>query len=263
MMPMRVCTIVAVALLVYAQPAFGGAWTMDQGKGQITFSALVSQAEQSFDTSGNLQSTPRYRKVEAEALLEYGVTGRLTAMLGPGFQHIDIAPPTGASRTGAGFTDFGARYRVMQGSDWVLSVQGMARVPGTSDAGNPAAVGYTGAELDARVLFGKSFNAAGLPAFIDLEAAQRFQDASPNEFRFDATLGIRLAPRWQLLGQSFTVIAESGDTLIPSYNYSKLQLSAVYDLTPRWSVQLGGFATVLGHNALQENGLVAGLRYKF
>jgi hypothetical protein len=262
-MPTRARTIMAAALVAYAGPAFGGAWTINQGTGQVIFSLLGSQAVQSFDSGGDLQSTPRYRKFESEALLEYGVTDRLTAMLGPGFQHIDIAPPTDASRNGAGLTDFGARYRFLEGSDWVLSGQGVVRVPGTSDAGNPAAVGYTGAEFDTRVLFGKSFSTFGRPAFIDLEAAQRFQDAAPNEFRFDATFGLRFAPRWQVLAQSFTVVAESGSVTIPSYNYSKVQLSAVYDLTPRWAVQFGGFSTVLGHNALQENGLIAGLRYKF
>jgi hypothetical protein len=262
-MPVYARAVMAAVLLAYAGPAFAGAWTLPQDKGQITFGILASDANQSFNSGGYLQSTPRYDKFETEALLEYGVTDRLTAMLGPGFQHIDIAPPTDASRTGAGLTDFGARYRFLQGDDWVLSGQGVIRVPGTADAGNPAAVGYTGAEFDARVLFGKSFSAAGKPAFIDLEAAQRFQDAAPNEFRFDATFGVTLAPRWQLLAQSFTVVAESGGVQIPSYNYSKLQLSAVYDLTTRWAVQFGGFATVYGHNALQENGLIAALRYKF
>jgi hypothetical protein len=262
-MPMRTRMMTAAALFAAAGPALGGAWTMPPGHGQVTISTTASQADASFDSQGSIYDTPRYRKLEAEALLEYGANDRLTVLLGPGFQHIDIAPPVDASRTGAGYTEFGGRYRLLRGSDWVFSGQGLMRVPGTTDAGNPAAIGYTGTEFDARLLFGKSFTANGLPAFVDLEAAQRFRSEAPDEFRFDATLGVRVAPRWQLLAQSFTVIAESDTALIPNYDYSKLQLSAVYDIDAHWSMEFGGFATVLGRNAIQENGLVGGLRYNF
>jgi hypothetical protein len=258
---MRVFAVLAT--LAAAGPAFAGAWTLNSGDGQVTFGALFSRADETFDDRGRAHATPRYQKIEAEALLEYGVTDRLTVILGPGFQHIDIAPPVSASRTGAGYTEFGARFRFLESKDWVFSMQGLMRVPGTSDSSNPAAIGYTGDEFDARALLGGNLSIAGLPAFVDVELAQRFRDSAPNEFRADATLGVRVAPRWQIWAQSFTVIAESGSALFPTYNYSKLQLSAVYDLDKDWSAQLGAFATIFGHNALQENGMVAALCYRF
>ena len=48
-----------------------------------------------------------------------------------------------------------------------------------------------------------------------------------------------------------------------SYNYHKLQLSVVYDLTPQWAIQAGAFTTFAGRNALQENGILLGTWYKF
>jgi len=133
------------------------------------------------------------------------------------------------------------------------------------DQDNAAAVGYTNPEFDLRALYGYSFALGVWPAFIDLQLAQRFRTGSPpNEARFDATFGVRPAPQWLLLAQSFNVVSEgAGDPLFPSYGYYKFQLSAVYDLTPAWSVQLGGFTTYAGRNALQENGLVLGAWYKF
>ena len=256
-------TFIVIALLATTGPAFAGAWTMPQNHGQVIVTTTASRADDAFDDDGHAHSTPRYQKLESEALIEYGVTDRLTAILGPGFQHIDIARPTDASRTGAGYTEFGARFRFLEGKDWVLSAQGLMRVPGTRDINNPAAVGYTGNEFDARLLFGANLTVAGQPAFANIELAQRFRDDAPNEFRADATLGVQVAPRWTAVGQSFTVIAESGSALFPTYNYSKIQLSAIYALTKDWSLQLGGFSTVLGHNALQENGLVAGIGYRF
>jgi hypothetical protein len=254
----------AALTILGAQPAFGGAWTLNSGDGQVIFGTLLDEATKAYDGAGNKQTTPRYRKIESEALVEYGVTDRLTAMLGPGLQHIDIASPVSASRTGAGYTEFGARFRFLEGGDWVLSAQGLMRAPGTSNSANPAAIGYTGTEFDARVLLGKNLSLLGLPAFIDLELAQRFRDNAPNEFRADATLGLRVAPRWQIWAQSFTVIAEGSRLpLFPNYNYSKLQVSGVYDFSKDWSAQLGVFATIFGRNALQENGLIAALCYRF
>ncbi len=68
-----------------------------------------------------------------------------------------------------------------------------------------------------------------------------------------------------MLLQSFNVISEGAGSapFFPSYAYSKLQLSAVYSMTPKLSLQLGGFTTFGGRNALQENGLVVGAWYKF
>jgi protein XagA len=82
--------------------------------------------------------------------------------------------------------------------------------------------------------------------------AQRFRLGDvPNEFRADFTFGLRPVPRWLLLAQCFNVISEgAGSQVFPSYNN-------------HLSLQLGGFTTYTGRNALQENGVVAGMWYRF
>jgi protein XagA len=60
------------------------------------------------------------------------------------------------------------------------------------------------------------------------------------------------------------VISEGAGTWgYGSYAYHKFQLSAVYAFTKAFSVQLGGYSTYWGRNALQENGLVVGAWQKF
>ena len=61
------------------------------------------------------------------------------------------------------------------------------------------------------------------------------------------------------------MISEGGGNspLFPSYDYFKLQLSAVYALSPRWSLQAGGYTTYAGRNALQENAIILGTWVKF
>jgi hypothetical protein len=229
--------------------AWAGAWTLDAGTGQL----------------GGLTPIPTYNKFEFTGLLEYGATDWLTLMVAPQFQHIDIAAPIDAARTGLGYTDLGARAKLLDWDQWVFSVQTTLRLPGTSDRDNPAAIGYTDTQVDVRALVGRSFRLGPWPAYVDLEVAQRFRtQGAPDEFRADFTLGVQPAPRWTVLAQSFNVISEGAGTWgYPSYDYYKLQLSAVYALTPTVSLQLGGFTAYTGRNALQENGVVFGAWFKF
>ena len=198
--------------------------------------------------------------------MEYGVTDWLTAIAIPSLQHVDIASPTDASRTGFGNSEFGARARVIQQDNWVLSAQGTVRVPGTFDTNNPAAVGYTGVDVDLRGLFGVSFALGGLPAFVDVQLAQRFRTGGPpSEARTRPHL--RAPHRAAMAHAAAAVQCRSrrarAARCFPSNNYHKLQFSVVYDLAPQWSVQGGAFTTFAGRNALQENGVLAGVWYRF
>jgi protein XagA len=262
---LRIRIVAFLGLGVAAVPtaASAGAWTLDAGQGDAIFTVTPSTAPEAFIGSKSL--SPTYNKIEAEGFVEYGVTDRLTAIFAPNLDDIQIGAPTNAGRIGLGYTEFGGRYALLQGSDWIFSGQATLRVPGTFDNSNPAAIGYTSFESDVRGLFGKSFSIGPMPAFIDVQAAQRFSfSGPPNEFHADATFGVRFIPRWLLMVQSFSVVSE-GDRLpvFPSYNYSKVQASLVYDLTKQWSLQGGAFTTYEEHNALQEKGLIFGAWYRF
>ena len=258
-------SLIGLGLLASSTQAHAGAWTFEAGHGQVVSTMTLSSANEVFDRSRNLQPAPRYNKFEFQALFEYGVYDWFTLIVMPGLQHIDIAAPVNARRDGLGFTEFGGRYRIWRGENWVLSAQATVRIPGTFDAGNPAAIGNNGFENDIRLLFGYSFMIGGAQAFIDLQGGQRFRSGDqPSEFRLDATFGVRPAPQWLVLAQVFNVVAEGASPpLFPSYDYSKLQLSVIYDLNRQWSLQAGGFSTFHGRNALQENGLLAGAWYRF
>jgi protein XagA len=257
--------MLAIGLIGSATPALAGAWTLDAGTGALVLTGTASQANSVFDSGSRLRPIPRYSKDEAQALIEYGVTNWFTAMFQPSLQHVDIAAPFSAQRSGLGYTDIGGRARIWSDTSWVVSAQATFRIPGVFDKTNPAAIGYTDSEIELRGLAGYSFKAGTLPAFVDLEVAQRYRlGGPPNEFRTDITFGIRPAERWLLLAQSFNVLSEgAGSWGFGSFAYHKFQLSAVYALTPALSLQLGGYSTYWGRNALQENGLVVGAWYKF
>jgi hypothetical protein len=203
--------------------------------------------------------------------MEYGVTDWLTAIVSPGLQQVSVGAPVDAHRTGFGTSELGGRVRLWQGDapggrSWVLSGQATVRVPGTFDTNNPAAVGYTGFEADLRALFGVSFSLGGWPSFVDFQIGQRFRSGGPpDEIRFDVTFGLRPAPQWLVLTQSFNVLSQGAGTspLFPANHYHKLQVSLVYSINASWSVQGGVYTTYAGRNALQENGLVLGAGYRF
>jgi hypothetical protein len=260
---------VGFGLLASSSPALAGAWTLPAGQGELVVTDTSSSGDRVFDSAGALRAAPRYNKLELQGVVEYGVTDQLTVMAAPSLQHVDIADPA-ARRTGLGYTELGGRYRIANGAlangdTWVFSGQTTLRLPGTFDRSNPAAIGYTDPEMDVRGLLGYGFAVGSSPAFIDIEMAQRFRlDSAPNEFRADATFGVRPAAGWLLLAQSFNVVSEGAGTWgLPSYHYHKLQLSAVYDVTKTLSLQVGGFTAYAGRNALQENGLILGAWYKF
>jgi hypothetical protein len=258
-------SVVAVGLFIVPSAAVAGAWTLDGGTGDIIVSNVAMQASRYFTTKSVLQPIPHYDKDEAQALIEYGVTNWFTAMFQPSLQHVDIAAPFGGERSGFGYTDIGGRARIWSDDSWVVSAQATFRIPGTFDKTNPAAIGYTDPELDLRGLVGYGFKVGTMPTFMNVEVAQRFRfDGPPSEFRTDVTFGISPIDRWLFLAQSFNVISEGAGTWgYGSFAYYKFQLSAVYSLTTTLSLQLGGYSTYWGRNALQENGMVVGAWYKF
>lgn len=245
--------------------AWAGAWTQREGGGQVIVSGTFTGSDRTFDGGASTHGSPDYDKAEINALIEYGVTDWLTAIVQPQYQSVDIGAPTNADRSGLGYSDLGARARVWSNADSVFSVQALARVPGTDQESNAAAVGYTDPEADFRLLYGHSFKSGTWGSFVDAQLAYRPRfDDPPNEIRADFTYGTRPAKNFMLLAQSLNVFSDgSARGVFEDGYYSKVQLSGVWDFAESWSVQLGVVGTVLGDNALQERGVITALWYRF
>lgn len=243
--------------------AHASAWTQPEGRGQVIVTGVYSHSDKGFDPSGDTIEINDYDKIEAYALIEYGVTDDLTVMATPSFSHVKVA--NGGKTSGPGYTELGARYRLGKSDDTVFSLQGSFRIPGKKRRDNIAQIGATDSEIDLRALAGASFKLGGKDGFTDFQAAYRIRNgAPPNEFRFDATFGVRPTPDLLLLAQSFNVISDgNGSGIFTKYRYSNLYASAVYDVTPNWSLQAGVLGTVAGRNALRERGLLIGIWGRF
>jgi protein XagA len=248
---------------VGAKAAFGGAWLLPQGDGQIIADMFFSDSTRAFDAQGHLIPVPSYQKFELGTYIEYGLTNWLTLVASPSYDRIENPPP-GQSYNGLGESEIAARVGLYHSDTRVLSFQAGMRSPGFSfaDSLGPFEV-RRAASLDVRGLVGRNVVVATMEGFVEAQAGYRFYAAGqPGEWRIDLTMGLRPWPRCLVMLQSFTSI-ENGSLQFGHVSWTKLQPSIVYDITPQWSAQIGGFITVTGINAGRELGPMAAVWYRF
>ncbi len=234
-----------------------GPWTLPEGQGLAIATLLGSQADRRFDAAGALGPMPRFRKAEIQVLAEYGITDRFTLRGRTEARALRFEDRPASDDTGLGFTEIGLRTRLLERGALVLSAEGNLRGAQARAVEGPEAAGGFRFEAEARGLAGYGFRLRDRQLFAAGEIAYRFRASRPDEVRLDLTLGVRPVPRTLLLAQLFSAFAVMGEDGVPAGSDHKLQLSAVRDVTPALSIQLGGFATVAARDRLAEQGLVA------
>ena len=261
---------IVVVVLFASSRARAGAWTMPVGMGQVIVTGTFQQADRYFDSRGRSIRGPDYRKFEASAFIEYGLTDAFTAILSPSLLATRVSGPEPSRYTGLGYTEIGGRYRLFERDGWVVAAQAIASFPGPTNPLSPAQVCCAEKQADARLLVGKSFMLGNWPSFDDVQAAYRLRAGiAPDELRFDVAIGTRPWPNWLLLAQSFNVLAINALAtdeklgLLSGTRYHKVQVGAVWDFADDWSLQLAGIATVAGRSAPLERGIITGLWYRF
>ncbi len=284
MLQAATCLVIGFAgLLFFMKTAMAGAWLYPEGRGQLILATGFASARNAYDASGRLVATPPYRKIEARASLEHGVTEWLT-VLGEGdamsfhgspapYDVLELLiaeakaglpfyapPPRAVTYQGLGLGGVGARLRLLEAGDYVISVEGRLRAASAQarrflDMRDPL-------QVDARLLIGRAFTLFGLPGFLDGEIGFRSRGQIGDEVRVDLTAGVRPFDKALLMAQSFSAAAPRGGAGT-ALAQQKFQLSAIYDLTPSLSVQIGGVAAPAGANAPAERGLISAIWWRY
>lgn len=187
---------------------------MPPGAGQIIAGTAFSGSSRAFDARGNLIPVPSYQKFELGAYIEYGLTDWLTLVAAPSYDRVREAAPApiypGLSYTGPGESEIGARFGLYRSEAAVVSLEAGLRTPGASFYNAPFQLRRAGA-LDLRLLAGQNLEIAGMPGFAEAQAGYRFYDhRQPGEWCMDLTLGVRPAPRWLVMLQSFSSVSNGG-----------------------------------------------------
>lgn len=240
---------------------YAGAWNQPAGRGQVIVTTLYSGADRAYDASGNADIAVNYSKFETSVYFEHGVTERLTAIIRPSFQTINLSDSGGEqSYTGLGPTEIAVQWRLRETDHTQLSVRAGLIVSGEGENVPDATLGTGGTDYEARLQWGRGFQVNGANAFIDAQAAYRIRSGqSPNERRLDLTAGVDLRPDIQLLAQSFYVRGRGAQFPLRDYESVKLQASGVLRRANGRSYQAGIYQTLQGREIIREQGAFVGV----
>ena len=258
--PWRSWTVASAFALIVSAPAgaFGGAWTLPQGTGQL-IETLYGWTGFGPPWGGN-PAVPQNR-VDAQTYVQYGLTDSFTVLGETALERYALGPPTQNTYTGLDYSGAGLRAKLWSTGEWVFSGEATVFAPGAHDSKAAAQEGNTGWAGEARFNAGGNFTLGSTPGFIDAEFAYRLRTAGPpNEWHGDLTVGFKFTPRLMLMLQNYnTVSAVSSDRTFPTWRSSVIEASIVYALDDRWSVQVGLFSTVWTVKTNSQHGVALAL----
>jgi hypothetical protein len=246
--------------------AYAGAYTLPPGEAKVFVSGLITDGERYFDTTGRRQARGRYTKYDTPVFVEYGFREGVTLFGSTGLQKISAEDGGRHERYGLGRSEVGARIRLLNEGPWIASAQSSVVVAGARAKEGVAAIGETDDQVDVRGQLQRSFEVLEMPGFADVEAGYRWRTKAPaDEVRLDATVGLRVAPRWLALVHSFNTIGAgrwSGRYPLRQ-RIAKLQGALLFDLTERMQLFGAAFFTPYGRDAMDETGGQLGVGYRF
>lgn len=266
-----------------ASIARAGAWLWPENHGQALLTTTFADAQKAYDKNGRLVATPPYHRFETQFYIEHGVAdglnfvgeGAAMDFSGSSETTLDLARSIAEAKAGLpissnhiaglhyqglGLGAAGARLRLARFGDYILSTQATVRAASSQarrflDMRQPVAA-------DARLLLGRFFSLAGMNGFLDSQIGFRSGGQNGPEARLDLTAGLRPLPELLIMAQSFSALAPRGG-IAPLMAAQKFQLSAVYDVTPAMSLQIGGVIAILGVNSPAERGVFTGLWWRY
>ena len=254
--------------------AFGGAWTMPQGTGQV-IETLYGWTGFGPPWGGNPPASQS--RFDAQTYVQYGLTDSLTAFGETAFEHYAIGEPTPNTYNGLDYSGLGLRQKLWSTGEWVFSGEATAFIPGAHDSRAPAQEGNTGWAGEARLNAGRNFTLASIPGlgwfpgigsvpgFMDAEIAYRLRtEGPPDEWHGDVTVGFKFTPKIMLMLQDFTTVSMStNNRTFPAWRQSVAEASVVYALNDKWSLQVGVFSTVWTVRTNTEHGVAVAVWRNF
>ncbi|HXT07123.1 MAG TPA: hypothetical protein VN715_09325 [Roseiarcus sp.] len=242
--------------------ARAGAWTQPQGQG-LAIETLFGWGGDGAPFGG--AASPSESRIGAQSYFEYGLWDRLTVFGGATVDRYALTAPTKDSFTGLDYSGGGLRARLWSNDAWVFSLEASAYASGAHDAVKPAQGGNTGPEAEARALAGHNLTLFGKPAFLDAEAGYRLRtEGPPSEFHADLTLGVSVTARAQIMAQAFNTLSNgAGAPGFAAWQSHIGQVSVIYALNDKWSLQLGGFGTLYRRNTNSEFGALLAVWRRF
>jgi protein XagA len=260
-----------IFIVFWCAPARAGAFMQPTGQGQIISQLAFSEAGRAYDSLGRAAAIPAWRKFELSSYGEYGVADWLTVIGEPSWFSFRAPTPRPSTYFGplgsqtisrVGVAEAGARVRLFEWDDNVLSAQATGRYAAGGGAAEPYIDMGRRAQADVRLLLGRKFEIMGLAGYSDMQVAFRTKGPFGNQLRFDMTYALQPFARTTLMLQSFTVLTPGrlGGRFALS---QKLQGSVLFEVTDWLSLQVGALMAMRGVNSAAEKGIVSGVWLRF
>lgn len=260
--------IILIAGSAIPNTAYAGAWTLPKGEGQLISNAVYSNAKRAFDSNRGAGAVVDFLKSEQSVYLEYGLTPRMTVVASGALQDISYIAREGRQQySGLGTSRLGLRYGLKPRGAWVLSVQPSLVIPAGGESVPDADLGRGGLGGELRLLAGRNIKVGARDGFVDFQTAFDYRSGdAPEQVMIDATLGVEIISKLQVLGQAFAQYTTSGtfgaDQVLENDSL-RLQGSVVWRYSKKSSLQLGAFQTVLGRNTVRQQGVSLGVWQRF
>jgi hypothetical protein len=244
-------------LLLHGQ-AFAGAWVQDKGHGLSITTVKWYESDDFWDQDRHLNEGPRYRKMEINPLLEYGVTEDFTAGINAFIPYIDASGQ--GSNFGLGDVEILGRYRLWKDDYSSVSTQLLVKVPEAYDEHKLPLLGQGQYDLEGRLLYGRGWQLYKSECFINVEGGFRKRFGAPaDEVRFDWMVGWKSPGKeWEvdfkqenifgLRNNSGTTTSDPFRERSSDYDLYKATLSASYWVVPRVGIQAGLIQDLYGRN---------------
>jgi hypothetical protein len=257
-----------VCLLLLPGAAQAAAWTQKQDSWQLIGGVIYSNADHSYDAHGRASWPELFQRMLLTTDTEYGWNDDLTVFVRSetAYVHLRDARTPATSAFDNAF-EGGARYRAagdLLADGDVLSVELSARQADAFNFAYSADAHAGGQDGGFRFLYGSGFEWRDRTGFFDVEAGYRFlSPPRPDQSVMDLTAGLWLDQDWMVMAQSFNLVSSAATAPYRFFRMHKLELSAVWRMTPGLSLQGGAFFCPMGVNALNERGLQLSLWAQF
>ncbi|CAL4867866.1 hypothetical protein MMA231_02138 [Asticcacaulis sp. MM231] len=238
----------AILCLCLALPsvAQAGAWPQAPGDTQVIISYEPGHADRAFDLSGDKTiKLNTWDQTNLSLFVDHGVSERFTLTAKVNLQDYKAEV---SDFSGLGSVEVAGRWTAHKGRDVVLAFGGSIEGLGQGRRSDFDASTQQGTDVDLRAYAGKSFQWLGKDAFVDLQGARHLRQYEADQWRVDATIGIKPSPQWMVMAQVF-----AGQTDKASWGQAKwinAEVSVVRHFGPKLdrSVQLSVRQTVAGRN---------------
>jgi protein XagA len=256
-----------LAPVLCASQGMAGALLLPEGEGQAIVTTTFADANMAFDYAGRPIRTPPYRKFEILNYVEYGLTDGLTVVAEAGLTDFRSsypfhpgAPASVSHYEGLGVAALGARVPLGELMGAYASLEASARAA-PRDAWAYLDLKNRG-QADIRLQLFKTTEIGGYPAFFEAQTGFRTSGPLGDEVRADLTFGLRPRADVLVLAQSFSAASPrtpAGAVAVAQ----KFEISGVYDIDHRFSLQLGLVGAPVGWNGPAERGAVSALWWRF